>query len=346
MKVAKTLMVVGLPLAAIVLMGGAENAAKVYIRTDPPGAEVWDVPEKSQTEKLGKKTPNLFPLSQGKHTLMLRLEGYEDAVIEVNVTGSGIIKPDVVKLVKKAGAAPAVTPGTVKPALPATPAASTQVDILFAEDGWSVLVDGKEVKDVTGQPAETPCTLDIPLGRHEISIKKPGFDVISQKATITAQTASIEIKKPAPAQFRNRIVIWNTNNLKGGQFGTKAVNIILSLKGAQVFRKNNAIMEWAQEKEIPYTLELPVNAKFDKIRVEFVSWIDRGAAISEIEVYLNGRNVALGKKATTSANWHEKAFLESHLSLTDGVTIPSFNKQAAEYWINPMGSKGWVEIEF
>jgi len=57
------------------------------------------------------------------------------------------------------------------------------IDVIF-EPGWQVFVDGKLVKAIGSDKAETPCTVELPLGKHEIGLAKDGFMDIKQQLEI------------------------------------------------------------------------------------------------------------------------------------------------------------------
>ena len=75
------------------LLKGAEET--VFVRSDPAGASVYiDV----QKKEAGK-TPFIVEVPKGRHRLNLRLEGYQDATIDVVVRGKVIQRPDVIHLI-------------------------------------------------------------------------------------------------------------------------------------------------------------------------------------------------------------------------------------------------------
>jgi hypothetical protein len=82
----------------------------------------------------------------------------------------------------------------VKPATAILTKSGRPVDIMFAEDGWAVSVDGKSAWDALGEPATTPCTVNLSIGKHEILLAKYGFKEISWKGDVTDKTGSIEVK--------------------------------------------------------------------------------------------------------------------------------------------------------
>lgn len=145
---------------------------KVFVKSEPLGAIIS---LKAGDEKALGKTPGVIVVPQGKQVLLLKLAGYKDAELEVDVKGTAILKPDAVVLEKLA----------------------LQMDIIFPEEGWRVFVDKKSVNDTAGKLAISPCTVMLTLGAHDISLAKDGFADITQKADVK-EIGAIEINaKPA-----------------------------------------------------------------------------------------------------------------------------------------------------
>lgn len=150
---------------------------KVFLKSDPAGAEVFlvetDAEQKITMKSLDKKTATLLQLPQGKQKLLLKLVGYKDATVEVDVAGTAILKPDVIKLEKP----------------------TVDVDLIF-EDGWTVFIDKQSAKDKTGKLAVTPCTISLPCGTLDVTLSKNGFEDIKQKLTVDKSTAITIVGKP------------------------------------------------------------------------------------------------------------------------------------------------------
>lgn len=166
MKIAMSLLIVILAVAC-----GAAEDGKVYVQTDPAGATITLVIEaagqKDTYKEFEKKTPALVQVPQGEHRLLLTLDGYKSSMLNVDVAGVAINKPDVVKL----------APATVA------------LDVVFSQDGWSVLVDKKPVKDSSSKPAIAPCTIPVQKGKHEIVLAKEGFVDMTTQVEVAADMA-------------------------------------------------------------------------------------------------------------------------------------------------------------
>lgn len=124
---------------------------KLYVDSIPTRAVVSLV-DKKMNKPLGV-TKCLVYAPLGDQKILIQKSGYEDAVIDVKVEKKGIKRLDVVKL---------------KPT-------ALKTDVLSAEDGWRVFVDGKPAKDVYGEDAVTPCTVAYTSQTKSISIAKEGF---------------------------------------------------------------------------------------------------------------------------------------------------------------------------
>jgi hypothetical protein len=133
----------------------AGEEGKVFVRSEPVGAEVLRVDEAKV--ELGR-TPVLVVLPVGEVSLLLRLQGFHDKLIELEVKGTEIVKLDVVKL------------DVVK----------VKVDVVFLEEGWAIVVDKVPyVKD--GKAVVAPATIEVTPGSHEVRLVKSGFqDIVKQ----------------------------------------------------------------------------------------------------------------------------------------------------------------------
>jgi len=153
---------------------------KVFVKSEPVGAAIVFITPDGGKLDTGKVTPALVQLPVGRQSLELTLKAHKTATLAVEVDGKAIAKPDVVKM----------EPLTVP------------VDIIF-EDGWTVFVDGKPAKGSGTGKVETPCTVELPLGRHDLGLAKDGFmDVRQQVEAVEGgvksaggmPTNSVEIK--------------------------------------------------------------------------------------------------------------------------------------------------------
>lgn len=146
---------------------------KAYLVSDPPGASILVVTPEGVRE-TGAKTPSLVQLPKGSQIIELQAKKYKAKRVTIEV-GESIAKPD--KLV--------LDPFTVA------------VDVVF-EQGWLVFVDGKPSK------ATTPCTIELPLGTHEVGMAKEGYQDIRQRVDVVDGVKPVEPKAkptPGPSQF-------------------------------------------------------------------------------------------------------------------------------------------------
>lgn len=157
---------------------------RVYVASEPEGASIFVVKiEGGNTVEHPTQatTPGMVPLEirVEPYELILRKEGFKEKRFSVQVDKASIIKP----------AAQKMDPAT------------RSVDILYAEPGWQVFVDGKPVNDAEGNVAKTPCTIQLPDGAKEVQLAKEGFQDLSVKSG--APGAVLEFKgKPWKGQSK------------------------------------------------------------------------------------------------------------------------------------------------
>lgn len=147
-------MIISLLLLSLQLVGEESTIiGKAHIKTDPAGAEIFKA-----DVSLGK-TPCLIDLGAGgSHMLVVRLKGYVDKVLNIEIKDASIHKLDVVKL----------------------EAIKVKFDVVFLEEGWEIVVDKVSyVKD--GKPVTAPATIEIIPGQHEIKLVKDNFQDIVGK---------------------------------------------------------------------------------------------------------------------------------------------------------------------
>ena len=155
-----------LPAKAVALTGDG----KLLLQSDPPGAIIL-VERDGQAVDTACRTPFLVRVPRGMVTFILRKTGFEDLRGSVEV-GEGICKPDPIRLHR-----PLV-----------------DVDVLFAEPGWAVFVDGQRAKDKNGKEAEAPCTVRVEAGRRELTLAKDGFRDVAARIIIEEGKGQVEVK--------------------------------------------------------------------------------------------------------------------------------------------------------
>ncbi|HEY3320492.1 MAG TPA: hypothetical protein VGP72_08500 [Planctomycetota bacterium] len=154
----------GLCLTAMAKIGSEQLAVykpattdgRAFIQSEPPGAAILVVADDGAKD-TGKRTPSLIDLPKGAQTIELRLKGWKPVRQALQI-GETVIKPERIVL----------------------SAPTTQIDVLY-EPGWTVFVDGKFAKASGSRNAETPCTVELPLGSHELGLAKEGFLDIKQR---------------------------------------------------------------------------------------------------------------------------------------------------------------------
>lgn len=141
---------------------------KVFVKSDPTGADVFLVLGDGKFDNLGK-TPILVRVPLGKVKLLVQVEKHQVSSLELELKDTAIQKPDVVML----------------------EAILFDVDVIF-EEGWQVFVDKAPVlKD--GKPVLTPATVHIPWGEHEVGLAKKDFRDIVVKVEAMKDTL-VEVK--------------------------------------------------------------------------------------------------------------------------------------------------------
>lgn len=161
-----------LVLLVLPFVRGAEEAGKVWVQSEPAGADILVMDKDNKPSPTGSATPAMIRPPKGAVNIVLRKAGYKDTQMLVEV-GEGILKPEKVKL-----------------ELP-----SFDVDVIYAEEGWVVYVDDKPAVDKSGQPATPPCTLVLTTGRHKVVLAKEGFvDLLQPVEVKAADTVEIKMK--------------------------------------------------------------------------------------------------------------------------------------------------------
>ena len=159
---------------------------QIDIISEPAGANVF------LDNTLRGITPvTLKAVSNGKHTVTLRLEGYEDVIREVTVTADS---PQVIaSLVRQSStpgtASPSVSPATVQetPGTPASQQAAAttgSLSITTSPPGALVLIDG-QMKGIS--PATIPGLVP---GPHKIRLVLDGYQDFETTTEIAAGSTS------------------------------------------------------------------------------------------------------------------------------------------------------------
>jgi hypothetical protein len=138
----------------------------------------------------------------------------------------------------------------------------------------------------------------------------------------------------------NRIVVWNGHNGNNANSGTKQFDLILSLDNTTVFKKADIEIPWSSKEDQSVTIDIPNNLKFDSIKVEITQWVEVCACLSEVQVFINNENIALGKKVRSSGVNAHSDNKNSDQAINDGVCT-STRKRG--FWVANDGGS-WIEI--
>lgn len=157
---------------------------KAFIKTEPLGATILLVTKDGGKLETGKVTPVLLQLPLGFQTVELSLKGFKPHLLTVEIDGKTIAKPESVKL----------------------EAITTPLDVIF-EDGWTIFVAGKPAKvSGPGRP-ETPCTIELPLGTHQLTFAKEGYVDITQRFDVKSLEDKVTIEpKTKPVKGKSVIL--------------------------------------------------------------------------------------------------------------------------------------------
>jgi len=149
----------------------------IAVSSDPPGASI-----EIDGSDTGKVTPAQIPVSEGQHTVVLRLDGYRQMQARAQVE-----KGQMYNLPEKL--APLMQqPAEASSALrPAIPAGKGMVDFVTYPPGASIFVEGHQAKAVT--PAHSP----FPPGNYSIELRLPGYKPLQRMVHVEeGQVSSIK----------------------------------------------------------------------------------------------------------------------------------------------------------
>lgn len=169
---------------AMVMATACGADGKVWLKTDPAGAEIFttETDENGLLTDLNKKTSGLVEVPQGTIKFVFKLDGYKSTVRSVEVNGMAIIKPDVISLERQ----------------------TVSVDLIF-DEGWGIQVDKQVVMDKHMKPSSTPCTIDLSLGVHNLTLSKIGFEDITKKIDVKS-SQSLEITEKIKPSLKPKVV--------------------------------------------------------------------------------------------------------------------------------------------
>lgn len=177
-------------------------------------------------------------------------------------------------------------------------------------------------------------------GRFLDAHEKQDADRLMAVKTLT-ESARLLNADPAGARpmTADRVVIWNTTDGGSGGAGTSMVNVIFSLRGEEVWRKDNVSVPWEPRQDRALTMSAPASA-FDRVRVEITKWVGHTGGIGEIQIMRGQQNLARGAAARVSGLFDGRF---PAAAITDGVTTTVTAKTG--YWLAPSGKPAWVELD-
>ena len=162
----------------VMLLTRFAAAGFVFVDSDPKGAKICTVRDE-KTAWIGSKTPSMIRAKEGPLTLVLRLEGYEDEKVEIDVR-PGITKPGRVALEPK----------------------KARIDVIAeALTGWAVLIDGKPTHKTA------PCSVDAKPGKRLLSFVKKGYQDLTVRITVSLSSEAMHVDvERKPLRGRSRLL--------------------------------------------------------------------------------------------------------------------------------------------
>jgi len=151
-------------------------------------------------------------------------------------------------------------------------------------------------------------------------------------------------KKPEEAwkdlpRPRNGIYIVNTHNLSWGGRGAKVLRVAYYLDNQLVEEQGDIKIAWAADDYPAVEVEFPDDKAFNLVRVDIVEPFSQGAGLAEIEIWVDGSNVA--PRARISGSKYPRPGLCEIENLIDGKV--DFG-DGAGYWLT--GEKpAYVELK-
>jgi hypothetical protein len=229
---------------------------------------------------------------------------------------------------------------------------------------FRIVGDGKELWRATMQKAGSPQGLKLSVdgvSKLELFVDCPGsahaahatwIDLeLTRAGAPAAGSGKSRPEKPKPkgrdsqsgkaggGVTADKLVIWNINSNRSKDRGMLTCNIELRKGGSVVWSKQRIDLAWGSEPEPATTIPLP-KVPFDTLRVESTKFHERGAALSEVEIFRGRNNIALGKPATASASYDAR-FPAS--TVVDGIRDSS--QLNVGYWVAPDNQNAWIEVQ-
>jgi hypothetical protein len=136
----------------------------------------------------------------------------------------------------------------------------------------------------------------------------------------------------------SRIVIWNTHNSRFNTSGTLQCNVVLLQGNRPVRRFDKIALPWERNEDTFAVVNVP-SIQFDTVRVEIIKWHGYAGGLAEIEIWQDGKNVALHRPTRASGAVDRQT---TSARVTDGITSSVAYKDG--YWLLPDNKAGWIEI--
>lgn len=151
-----------------------------------------------------------------------------------------------------------------------------------------------------------------------------------------------DTRSDASTRRSNELVIYNEHNSTARNNGAKIINVYLFRKGDVVWSKENVQVDWSTRDDLETIIEVP-EEEFDAIKIDITAWYENGGGLSEVELWQDGKNVALGKYASTSKPHREGGETRGPWCVTDGIKSSKVHLEG--YWLLPDGEAGSVMID-
>lgn len=157
----------------------AEEEGKIYIRSNPSEARVFILMDKTDYDFIGK-TGEILKVPQGEQKFLIVLDDFENKMIEIDIRGTQIHKPEAIDL----------EPITY------------DVDIIFLEDGWQIIANEEPLTGEDGEPITAPATIQLAKGEHKIQLRKNEFEITTENI-IVKENIQIKIENK-PRKIPNK----------------------------------------------------------------------------------------------------------------------------------------------
>ena len=166
-------------------------------------------------------------------------------------------------------------------------------------------------------------------------------DSVDREPATAAEPVLVSIEPPTTmGVVADKVVLWNQHNGFGKDRGTAVCNLVLLRDAQIVWRKDAIQVPWSEIRDTKIEVPIP-SERFDRVQVEIVDIAPhRGGGLAEVQVFVDGRNVALRRPTRANAIYSAEF---GHGNVTDGITTSS--SYGIGYWLLPDGVPGRVEVD-